>query len=127
MVDVRSSGSRRRETHRTDREASAVIKNVVGSRFATDCFYSGGQYQGMYFLKMKCEENIEIKNLFFTKRLTFVLSWIHFIKTLLNFEASVMCNWWPLLYRIDWHTPGYKVHSFLSDKMAWSSYIRTSV
>jgi hypothetical protein len=73
---------------------STVLENTVGSqRFATGCFYSGGQYKGIYFLQIKCEEGIETKNLFFTKRLTFVLSWIHFIKSILNFEASVKCNW----------------------------------
>jgi len=58
---------------------------------------------------MKFEENIEVKNLFFTKCLTSVLSWILSIKTLSNIEASVMCKWWLLMHEIDWHTPGYRV------------------
>lgn len=92
----------------------AVLENAVGSRrFATGCFYSAGQYQGIYFLQMKCEENIEIMSLFFRKRLTLVLLWINFIKGLFSFKASVMCNWWPLLYRTDWHTPGYRGHAFV--------------
>ena len=24
-----------------------------------------------------------------------------------------VCKWWPLLYRIDYHTPGYRVHTFV--------------
>jgi len=81
-----------------------VLEVTEGSRrFGT------GQFLDIYFLQMKFEENIEIKNLFFTKCLTYVLSWIHSIKSLSNIEASVMCKWWVLLHEIDYHTPGYKV------------------
>lgn len=77
VADGRRTRRCRRATHQTDRETSehlyTVLENTVGSRrFATGCFYSGDQYQGIYFLQMKCEENIEIKNLFCTKRLTSV-------------------------------------------------------
>jgi hypothetical protein len=44
-------------------------------RFAT------GQFWDIYFLQIKFEENAEI-NLFFTKCLTSVLSWINTIKSL---------------------------------------------
>lgn len=43
-----------------------VLENTEGSRrFATGCFYSGGQCLDIYFLQTKFEENIEIR-IFFT-------------------------------------------------------------
>jgi hypothetical protein len=68
-----------------------VLENTEGSRrFATGCLYSCCQSLVVYFLQMKFEENIEIKNLFYTIYLTFILSWIQSIKILSNLEASVM-------------------------------------
>jgi hypothetical protein len=32
-------------------------------------------------------------------------------KSLRSFEASLMCEWWPLPHRIDWHAPGGRVHA----------------
>jgi hypothetical protein len=103
-----------------------VLEKTEGSRrFAT------GQFLDVYFLQMKFEENTEIKNLFFTKCLTSVLSWIHCIKSLSNVEARGMCKLWPLLHEIEYHTPRYGVHtsichSLLSDEMTSSCYLITS-
>jgi len=33
------------------------------------------------------------------------------LKSLFHIEVLLMCKWWPLLYRIGSHTPGFGVHT----------------
>ena len=66
----------------------------------------------IYFLEIKFEGNIEVKNLSL-RNVNFSFIVESFLESFLNLVAAVIYKWCPLPYRTDWHTQVYKVHTFV--------------